>query len=360
MKKNFSILFIVILLIVVAAAGTRLLKKRRQAIVNAPLATPISHRVNTIKPETRTIIRTKTFLARLETVNSAQIASKFSGRINELLVSESQKVGKGDLLVRIDHRDISADIAGLDAQLVSAKRAHETVDSLHKRNQTLFKAGGLAKEKLDASAVDLGALSARVTEFEQKIKGLESQLDYFSIRAFFDGVVGTIFLRAGDLAVPGRPILTLHSFTQKLVFNSTPGTDGIVIGQQILIKGSKAGRIARLYEDAINGLTTAEVSLDKRIDLPAGSYLTMEVITGTATGCAVPVQALLHGKKGTSIMVYQKDHFEQKNVRVKIQDKNFALILPCVNQVVALASEAKLSLLPFQGSISVIAEEKNE
>jgi len=344
MKKTFSILFIIILLILVAAAGVRLLKIRRQAIVKAPFAKPIPHRINTIKPKTRIITRTKTFLARLETVNSAQIASRFSGRINELLVTESQKVDKGDLLVRIDHREIIADIAGLKAQLASAIKAHKTVDTLHQRNQTLFKAGGLAREKLDASAVDLTALAARVKELEQKINKLESQLDYFNIHAFFDGVVGTVFLRAGNLAVPGRPILDM---------------DGIVIGQQILIKGRKSGKIARLYEDARNGLTTAEISLDQRIDLPVGSNLTIGVITGTATGCAVPVQALLHGKKGTSIMVYQKDHFEQKNVKVKIQDKNFALILPCVNLPVALASEAKLSLLPFQGSV-LIAGDKNE
>ena len=114
-----------------------------------------------------------------------------------------------------------------------------------------------------------------------------------------------------------------------------------------------AGTVTTLYNDAGNGLSVAEVTPDNRLDLPSGSYLTIEVVTKTASGCAVPVQALLHRARGESIMVYRGDHFEEKPVSVKARDKGFALIDPCVISPVAVASETKLSLLPAYGNIRI-------
>jgi len=356
MKK----IILIVPLIILIVAGAVLLKKRKQTIAEAPVATPITHTVKTVLPETKTVTETSTFLARLESANSAQISSKLSGRISELLVRESQKVRQGDLLVRIDDQEIRASIAGLQAKLTSARKQRDYSETLYERNKTLFEAGGLAQEKLEASEVAYSAAVATVKELEQNIMGLKNQLDYSNIRAPFAGIVGTIFLRQGDLAQPGRPLLSLNSLPQKLTFSFIPGPADILSGQDVLLGGIKTGKIATLYNDAKGGLSVAEVALDKRLDRPSGSYLTIEVVTKVASGCAVPVQALLHRQQGESIMLYQVDHFEEKSVTVKAQDKEFALVDPCVTSPVAVASEAKLSLLPTYGSIRISPGEKNE
>ncbi len=349
MKK----IILIVLLIILIAAGGILLKKRRQTIAEAPVATPLIYTVRTVLPETRTVSQTNTFLARLESANSAGISSKLSGRISELLVRESRKVRQGELLVRIDDQEIHASIAALQAKLISARTQRDYSKTLHERNKALFEAGGLAREKLEAAEVTYSAAAATVKELEQNILGLENQLDYSNLRAPFAGIVGTIFLRQGDLAAPGRPILSLNSLPQKLTFSFMPGPVDIQAGQDVLLEGIKAGKIATLYNDAKAGLWVAEVTPDRRLEQPNGSYLTIEVVTKTASGCSVPIQALLHREQGESIMFYQGDHFEEKSVNVNVQGKEFALIDPCVTSPVAVASEAKLSLLPTYGSIMI-------
>ena len=374
MKKGILIILIIILIIAAAV----LLKKRRQTIAQAPVATPMTFTVRTVKPETKTVSQISTFLARLESANSAAVSSKLSGRISELLVRESQKIKQGDLLVRIDDQEVLANIDALKAQLAASGKQRDYSKMLYERNLALFKAGGLSREKLDASEVALSAAVATVKDQEQKIRGLENQLDYLNIRAPFAGIVGTIFLRQGDLVIPGRAIFLLNSLPQKLTFSFMPGANGILSGeilsdkifsgQDVLINGVKIGKIVTIYNDAKGGLSVAEVAPDRRLDLPSGSYLTIGVVIKTASGCAVPVQALLHREQGESVMVYQGDHFEEKSVIVMVQDKEFALIDPCVTQAVAVASEAKLSLLPSNGRvrgsaggrIKVLAGEKNE
>ncbi|MCF6289981.1 MAG: efflux RND transporter periplasmic adaptor subunit [Desulfobacterales bacterium] len=349
-----------VLLVILIVAGAVLLKKRSQTIAAAPMATPMSHPVKTVLPENRTVFQTSTFLARLESATSVAISSKLSGRISELLVDESREVGQGDLLVRIDDQEILAAIAALRAKLAAAREQNDYSRTQYERNKAMFKVGGLARERLEAAGVALGVAGATVTDLEQKIRGLENQLDYLNLRAPFAGIVGTVFLHQGDLASPGRPIISLNSLPQKLTFSFMPGPAEIRPGMEVLLQGGKAGKITRLYNDARGGLSVAEVVLDRRLDRPNGSYLTIELVVKSGSGCGVPVRALLHRDRGESIMLLQGDRFAEKAVTVKARDKKFALIDPCPATPVAVAAEAKLGLLPSYGRIKVIREKNNE
>ena len=262
--------------------------------------------------------------------------------------------------MRIDEQEVLAGIDALQAQLAAAGKQLDYNKKQHERNLALFKVGGLAQEKLEGSEVSQSTTEATVKELEQKIRGFENQLDYLNIRAPFAGIVGTIFLRPGDLAAPGRPIFSLNSLPQKLTFSFMPGSNEILIGQEIRMKGVKTGKITTLYNDAKGGLSVAEVALNRRLNRSSGSYLTIEVVTKTASGCTVPISALLHRKQGVSIMLYQDDHFKEKPVIVLAQDQEFALIDPPVSHPVAVAAEAKLSLLPTLGKIRIQPGDKNE
>ncbi|MEA1921376.1 MAG: efflux RND transporter periplasmic adaptor subunit [Pseudomonadota bacterium] len=356
MKK----IILILLLIIVIAAGAALLKKRKQSMTKAPLATPLTYTIKIVEPKTRTVSQTSTFLAKLESANSAAISSKLSGRIKTLLVSESQKVDQGDLLVRIDDQEIRAAIKALQAQLLFAEKQRDYSKTQYQRNLALFEVGGLAQEKLEDSEVNLSRAAATAEELEQKISSLKNELDYLELKAPFAGIIGTIFLRQGDLAVPGRPLLSLNSRPQKLTFSFTPGQDEISSGQEVRLNRVKIGETTNLYNDASNGLAVAEVALNERLERPNDSYLTIEVVTKTASGCTVPISALLHRKQGTSLMLYQDDHFKEKPVSILAQGKEFALIDPPLNQPVAVAAEAKLSLLPTYGKIRVLPGDKHE
>ncbi len=228
----------------------------------------------------------------------------------------------------------------------------------YERDAALFNAGGLAKEKLDASEVVSISKNAELQATRQRIKALQAQRAYFFIKAPFDGTVGTIFLRQGDLATAGRPLLLLHSPGQKLTFSYVPDTSAIAVNQNVLLDLQRIGEITTLYADAQNGLSVAEIALDTHLSLPNESYLTIEVLTRVETGCTLPVNAFLHRKEGVAVMAYKEDHFEPVSVTIIAQDKQYALLDPCVSLPVAVAAETKLSLLPAFGNISVVARKQ--
>ncbi len=355
MKK----ILLIIPLVLLVAGGVMLLKKRRQAIQDAPTATPITFQVRTVQPQTMTVVRERTFLARLEPRKVARIASRVSARISSVEVRESDRVQQGDLLVRIDDHDQRTALASLRAQLETARRQLDYSRNQHHRNQALFQAGGLAREQLEASGVELARARSTVRDLEEKIAAQEHQLGYLAIRAPFAGTVGTILLHRGDLASPGRTILTVNAPEQKLTFRFTPGRESIRPGQPVRFEDGTA-RISRIYDDADRGLSVAEAIPAQQVRLPAASYLTITVETGRATGCGVPLAALLHRSGTTSVMAWEEDRFRDRPVRTTLQGREHALIDPCVESPVAVAPEAKLSLLPTRGRIRIAATATGE
>ena len=356
MKKIILILLVIVLI----AVGVVLLKKRRQTVVSAPTAVPVSYTIKTILPKQQTISQTRVFLAQLEAANSAAISSKLSGRINRVLVEENQRVQPGDLLVRIDDQEIRTAIAGLEAKLDAAAEQRNYNRSVYQRNQALFEVGGISQEKLDASELAYRVAVANVESVQQDINGLKNQLDYFNLRAPFPGVVGVIQQRQGDLAMPGHPILTVNSLPQKLTFSFVPESDKLGSGQVVLMLKERIGEISKIYDNARSGLSVAEVRLDHRLGRPNGSNLTIEVVTNTARGCGIPLQALLHRKSGVRLMVYQDSRFVETPVEIKAQDGHVVLVEPCPQSRIAVASEAKLSLLPGYGNIKILVGEPHE
>lgn len=353
---------IIILLLIIALLGSAamLLKKRKQSIENAATPIPLIHQVKVVQATIKRLEQTRPFLAQLTSQETARVSSKLSGRIMAVLVRENQSVREGDLLLQIDDLEIVSSIQSLRVSLEAQKKDARYIANLHERNQALFEVGGLAREKVEASEVAYTAKQAAIEATRQKITALKIQLSYLNIKAPFDGTIGTILLRKGDLANPGQPLLSINSPGQKMTFNYAPGNFKIETGQMVLLDNQQIGQIVTLYSDAKNGLNVAEVSVSSPLEMTNNSYLTIDVRTAAATGCSVPLDAILQKKDGALVMVYADGRFTPISVSIIARDREYALIDPCPDLPVAVAAEAKLGQLPGYGEVLIHRSDMHE
>jgi len=352
MKK----IIITLLVIAVAVSAALFLKSQKKVVDEQPVAEVYRYNVQLQSTTTKTVRETRHFLAQLLASKSSLIASKFSADIKKIYVKENDVVKKGQMLIALDDAEIRANISSLKQQRSALKNDVENTKRTLTRNQKLLNADAISQEQYDNSYVMYQNKLATLNATEEKIKQSYAQLNYLNIKAPFSGRVGTIFVDAGNLAIPGKPIISLNSDDQKLIFSYVATSQPIIEGQKVLIDNQLVGTIARRYDDAKNALLVAEVKLSMPLHYANKAYLNIDVVIAETEGCSVPLNALLHRKDETVLMVYKNSHFEPFEADIILQDDRDAILTGCPDAPFATASEAKLALLPALGTVNITGE----
>jgi len=346
-----------IIIIVVGISAGLYLKKQKEIVAHLSTPKMYRHNVDVVFVKNKTIEESREFLAEVQASNSAFIASKFSANIKKIYVNENDIVKKGMLLVSLDDSEIKATLASLNKQIVALKVDLYNAKHILNRNKKLFKIAAISKEIYDNSNVLYENKVAAFESIKERIKQTKAQLQYLNIKAPFDGRIGSKLVNDGSLALPGKPLLSLNSDDQKLLFSFIDTVKPILEGQKVYIDNKLIGKVIKRYDDAKNTLLVAEVKPFIALPYANKSFKTISVVVDSAKGCALPINALLHKTDGTYIMVYKESKFYAKKVDVILQNEQDVIITECVKEPVAIASEAKLSLLSTYGQV-LIDEDK--
>ena len=146
----------------------------------------------------------------------AAIASKATGRLEWLGVAEGSRVKTGEVIARIDSRDVRAQAQSAEAGVNAAKAAVEqarvelaNAQTELKRNQDLVAKGFItqsaldtAKMRVDRGVAALASAQANVSQAAANARNAEVTVDYTEIRAPFDGVILSKSANVGDMVTP--------------------------------------------------------------------------------------------------------------------------------------------------------------
>jgi len=353
MKKIIIGLLVLIVLAGLAFKGKALMEQRKTEIVEEPIPQTRTVSVSLTNASEGTMRETQPYLAVVQSDKSIKVATKMAGYIEHLYVEESQWVEKGKLLATIDQSDIDSNIALLRTTLSQQKNDLALARQIYNRNKKLYAVGGLAKEPVDTSRVIMQGKASAIEGTKQKIAQLQEQKNYLKIKAPFSGEIDTLFMHQGDLAVAGKPILSLSNGTKKLVFSFVSGKTSIEKGQPVYSNNEEIGSINKILTLAKQGLIQAEVTLNKKLNLPLGATINIAILTKVQTGCIVPSSTLLHKSEGTYLMSYKEGKFVPLKVETLMSQNHKELITPCPTTKIAQGSEVLLAKLPVYGEVEI-------
>lgn len=148
--------------------------------------------------------------ALVEAVRQATLSTQVAGAIVSLNVMAGDRVRAGQELLRIDASAAQQNVVGSTAQLEAAQ-AHLRVASKElDRQKQLFEKQYISQAALDRAQAQWEAAQAQVQAQQAQTRVAQTQTGFFSVRAPFNGVVSEVTVTLGDMAMPGRALVTLH------------------------------------------------------------------------------------------------------------------------------------------------------
>jgi len=241
-----------------------------------------------------------TFIPKQESNQSSEI----SGRIVSVLVKEGSRVGAGQVLATIKKDAIEVDVTQAQNNLQNA-----IIDN--QRYENAFKTGGVTKQQLDNSRLQLKNAQAAVRAQGVKINDT-------SVRAGISGTINKKMVEPGMVVAPGTALFEIVNINSLklsvLVDESQIGK--IQIGQEVPIKvnvlpeESFSGRITFIAPKSDASLNfPVEIEVQNRGNLKAGMYATATFKTNngaeTQNMLTVPAEAFVNGVSSGQLFIVQ-------------------------------------------------------
>ncbi|NOG72697.1 efflux RND transporter periplasmic adaptor subunit [Roseicella sp. DB1501] len=152
------------------------------------------------------------------------IRTRVDGQIEKVLVTEGQMVRRSQPLFVLDSRMNQALLAQQEAQLARDKAQAARADADQKRYQSLRGESFASQQRFEQAQADALAGVATVRATEALIAQTRLSIDYATIAAEMDGVLGAIPLRAGNFVrqAENTAITTLTQIDPILVSFAVP------------------------------------------------------------------------------------------------------------------------------------------
>ncbi|MGI9134404.1 MAG: efflux RND transporter periplasmic adaptor subunit [Rhodoferax sp.] len=147
----------------------------------------------------------------IQPVKQSTIATQASGRIVALLVRAGDKVRSGQLLATIDDRDAVAGLQRSQAQVTQAEAELRNAQAQWERTRDLQSKGFVSIAALDVADAQLKSASAVREQASAAARQSGIAQGFTRVLAPYDGWVMQTHAEAGDLALPGKPLLTVYA-----------------------------------------------------------------------------------------------------------------------------------------------------
>ncbi len=231
-------------------------------------------------------------------------SSEISGRVVSVLVKEGSRVGAGQVLATIKRDAIEVDVTQAQNNLQNAIADNQ-------RYENAFKTGGVTKQQLDNSRLQLKNAQAALRAQGVKVNDT-------SIRAGISGTINKKMVEPGMVVAPGTglfEIVNINSLKLSVLVDESQ-IGKIQLGQEVPIKvnvlpeDSFVGRITFIAPKSDASLNfPVEIEVQNRGNLKAGMYATATFKTNngaeTQNMLTVPAEAFVNGVSSGQLFVVQ-------------------------------------------------------
>lgn len=170
----------------------------------------------------------------VEAVRQTTLSSQVAGAIVALNVKAGDRVRAGQELLRIDARAAQQGVVSTAAQVEAAQSQLLVAGQELERQKQLLQKQYISQAAFDRSQAQWDAAKAQVKALQAQTQVAKTQTGFFVVNAPYSGVVSDVPVTMGDMAMPGRALLTMHDPAALRVAASVP--QGLMAAAQAQLK----------------------------------------------------------------------------------------------------------------------------
>jgi len=189
----------------------------------------------------------------VEPSRRATPGSKILGRVDEAPVAEGERVAAGQLLARLESRDLQAAVRQAEAAVAGAEARLESSRAQYARMTELQARGSATAKNLEDATSDWRSAEAGLEQAQASLAAARITQGYAELRSPLDGWVVAKEVEVGDMVQPGRALFTIEDLDPAKVTAEVPEGEvrGFAPGDRALVEvaamGYRAeGRIERI------------------------------------------------------------------------------------------------------------------
>jgi RND family efflux transporter MFP subunit len=256
-------------------------------------------------------------------VRQSTVSAQIAGRIVELNFDVGDYVKKGAVIARIDERAVAQAAQASEAQVREAQAGLGNARASYERSKQLFAQKFISQAALDQAEAAYKAAQARVTALLAGAGVAATERSFATLVAPYSGVVSARHVELGEMATPGRPIMTGFDPSTLRVVATVP---------QAQVESIRAIGKARIEVPSLNRwvevrrLTIVPAADPRthttrvRLELPEdvggvypGVYARAHFVTGSEPRLLVPRAAVVRRSEVTAVYVLD----EQNRARLR-------------------------------------------
>jgi HlyD family secretion protein len=134
---------------------------------------------------------------------NTSVGVPFPALVTEVKVKVWQQVGEGDELLRLDDRELAAQLITERAELALREAEMRRAQRQYDRMAKIGVGAAVAQEDLEKREDDLSVAKAAVAKAQAAISSTERLLQRFIVRAPISGTILQVNIRPGEYAAPG-------------------------------------------------------------------------------------------------------------------------------------------------------------
>jgi RND family efflux transporter MFP subunit len=209
----------------------------------------------------------------VQAVRQTTVAAQVSGAVVALDVKAGDAVQAGQVLLRLDARAARQTADAGSAQLEAARAAQEAATREFERQRRLYAENFISRAALDHAEAQYKAAQASAQAQMASAGAAHTQSSFYVVKAPYAGVVADVAVVLGDMAMPGRSLLTVYDPAFLRVSAAVPQTAArrlAASGVELELPGAVAGRVAPAKVQLMPTVDPATHTLELRLELPAG------------------------------------------------------------------------------------------